>query len=140
MRLIQGNQKGDSDSAMGPDPLYNRSPIKFEVRDPRAPLVVQAIDVQRQAPILEAEVPLDRIGSEVFPEYQDIVVPPSANDNDYSPRLVLRLDYFVNNANSIRGKIALLENHIKDDVNIINQVRSFIQQLESPFGFLSRLV
>ena len=55
-----------------------------------------------------------------------------------SAKLRLVLSYDQNEVFRLDGEVQILQSEIKNDAGILQQVRIFIDQLRSPFGFLAR--
>jgi len=53
-------------------------------------------------------------------------------------KLRLRISYVQNEVLKWDAKVNMLTTEIKNDAGILQQVRIFIEQLRSPFGFLTR--
>ena len=63
----------------------------------------------------------------------------SRNEEDPSaPKLRLQISYEQNEVLKWDGEKDLLTNEIKNDAGVLRQVRFFIDQLRTPFGFLQR--
>ena len=115
--MVQGNQRGESQTATGVSPSFNRNTIKFNVQDDNLPLLVQIIDVQRGVSVMDTEIPLDRIGSEQYPEDREIVVTTPIGEKDpTAPRLLVTLNYQLNNVFRLKRNIDEAENQIREDV------------------------
>jgi len=54
------------------------------------------------------------------------------------PRLQVRVNYEVNEVSKWQNEFELWDSQIRDQVSILKQVRIFIEQLRTPFGFLKR--
>ena len=57
-----------------------------------------------------------------------------------SAKLRLKLSYEQNEVLKWNAEVTMLHDEIKNDAGILQQVRIFIDQLRTPFGFLSREV
>lgn len=55
-----------------------------------------------------------------------------------APKLRLKLSYTQNEVLKWDAEVQMLQSEIKNDAGILQQVRIFIDQLRSPFGFLAR--
>ena len=55
-----------------------------------------------------------------------------------SPKLRLKISYVQNEVLKWDAEVTMLVNEIKNDAGVIQQVRFFIEQLRTPFGFLKR--
>lgn len=101
-------------------------------------MLVQIIDVQRGVSVMDTEVPLDKIGTPQYPEGEEIEITTPIGEKDPSaPRLVIKLAYQLNNVYRLKKNIEETENQIREDVQVLQQVKVFIGQLRGPFGFLS---
>ena len=57
-----------------------------------------------------------------------------------APKLRMKLTYEQNEVLKWNAEVTMLHDEIKNDAGILQQVRIFIDQLRTPFGFLSREV
>jgi len=99
---------------------------------------VQIIDVQRGVSVMDTEVPLDKIGTPQYREGEEIEITTPIGEKDPSaPRLTIKIAYQLNNVYRLKRDIEATENQIREDVQVLQQVKVFISQLRGPFGFLS---
>lgn len=89
--------------------------------DENLPLLVQIIDVQRGVSVMDTEIPLERVGTELYPEDQEIAVTTAVGEKDPSaPRLFVSLNYQLNNVHRQKRNIDEAENQIREDVQVLN--------------------
>ena len=88
---------------------------------------------------MEVEIPFNKIGEPGgYPLDQDCEVTSQIGEmNSSAPRLMIRFNMQWNEVVRCRSKIEFLENSVREDVGVLQQVRVFIKQLRNPFGFLS---
>ena len=100
------------------------------------PLQIQILDIDRGVPVFETQILFDDIE-----KYHDEDFWLQMRDNDpSSPKLRLRLKYLQNEVLKWDGKVREVSDDIRDFGSTLSQVRAFIDQLRTPFGFLSRQV
>lgn len=60
-------------------------------------------------------------------------------ENDPSAaRLRIKLSYVQNEVLKWNAEVEMLQNDLKNDAGILQQVKIFIDQIRAPFGFLNR--
>ena len=87
--------------------------------------------------MLETQVSFDDIKNEIVPQNEEFWL--NVRDNDpTATKLRLKISYIQNEVLKWDSEVQTLRGEIKNDASILHQVRIFIEQLRSPFGFLTR--
>lgn len=102
-------------------------------------LVVQILDIDRGLAILEVPVSFDDIKAELVPQNEEFWLHVREADPT-AAKLRLKISYEQNEVLKWNAEVTMLHDEIKNDAGILQQVRIFIDQLRTPFGFLSREV
>lgn len=133
----QDNKRGQTASAKGFSPTYGDSELSFEVDNDQSPLIVQIIDVDRGIAVLETQVSFEDIKAEIIPQNEEFWLNVREGDPS-AAKLRLKISYLQNEVLKWDAEVAMLTAEIKNDAGILKQVRIFIDQLRTPFGFLTR--
>lgn len=105
--------------------------------DDTTPLVVQILDIDRGTAVLETQVSFDDIKAEIIPQNEEFWLNVREGD-PMAAKLRLKISYVQNEVLKWDGEVSMLTAEIKNDAGILGQVRIFIDQLRTPFGFLTR--
>ena len=105
--------------------------------DDTTPLVVQILDIDRGTAVLETQVSFDDIKAEIIPQNEEFWLNVREGD-PMAAKLRLKISYVQNEVLKWDGEVSMLTAEIKNDAGILSQVRIFIDQLRTPFGFLTR--
>ena len=132
--LNQGNKQQQTKPAKGPSPNYGNHMIIFEVDEESTPLYISVFDIDRGQLVIETSVTFEDLKAEIVPKEEFWI---NMRDNDpSSARLRLKITYEQNEVLKWDAEVELLTSEIKNDAGILQQVRYFIDQLRTPFGFL----
>ncbi len=133
----QGNKHGQTRPARGQAPQYADPQLQFEVEDDQIPLVVQILDIDKGVAVLETQVSFDDIKAEIVPQNEEFWLNVREGDPT-APKLRLKITYKQNEVLKWDNEVQMLKSEINSDGHMLKQVRIFIDQLRTPFGFLSR--
>lgn len=97
------------------------------------------LDIDRGQAVLEISVSFDDIKAEIVPQNEEFWLHVREGDPT-APKLRMKLTYEQNEVLKWNAEVTMLHDEIKNDAGILQQVRIFIDQLRTPFGFLSREV
>ncbi len=87
--------------------------------------------------ILETQVSFEDIKHEIVPQNDEFWLEMRPDDPS-SPKLRLKITYVQNEVLKWDAEVTMLQSELKNDAGVIQQVRFFIDQLRTPFGFLKR--
>ena len=132
----QGNKHQQTKPARGPSPDYGNQLLVFDVDDDTTPLILQVFDIDNVEPLLETNVTFEDLKAELVPKEEFWI-----NNHEGDPssaKLRLKITYEQNEVLKWDAEVDMLTSDIKNDASILTQVRYFIDQLRTPFGFLVR--
>ena len=99
-------------------------------------MYITVFDIDRGQLILETNVTFEDLKAELVPK-EEFWINMRENDPS-SARLRLKITYEQNEVLKWDSEVDMLTTEIKNDAGILQQVRYFIDQLRTPFGFLQR--
>lgn len=95
-------------------------------------------DAVRGVAVLENQIDMASIMQGDVPRDQNFWIYSVGKENaTNAPRLQIKISMRENDTYKFERECEIWEEQIRSDVAYFNQVKMFIQQLQSPFGFLS---
>lgn len=134
--IRQGNSEGRSQSQDGPAPNYDRNTIiRFDVIDEEQPILFSIVDSNRDVSVMDTQIVFGDILLGSVPQNEEIWL--NSREEDMSaPKLRIRVIYEQDEIYRLQSEIEFADNEIRENVGILMQVRAFIEQLRTPFGYL----
>ena len=120
----------------GNGPIWNEAVI-FDIKDQSKPLIVSLIDdrkrvVQRDQIFLKDVMDYSTMGSDYWL--------PDDEVNDGNPKLRIRITYNYSDIQKYTSLLAEWDDYILNDINELQWINKYLQQLNQPFGFLNQLI
>jgi len=131
VNVRQGDKKFTTAQGLGGTSPHFDEECAFQVFHEYEPVVFDLIDLP-DTHILSAEVPLEQ------PTFGQII--PLQNYDrtaPQDPRLLVKVQFQPNREGQLTRQKEFLEAQLRENIGTIKQVKSFIDQLSSPFGFLA---
>ena len=132
----QADSFGRSRQQDGPAPNYDRDTlIRFDVLDEQQPIIFSIIDSQRDVSVMDTQIAFEDILNNQIPIDEEFWL--NVREEDLAaPKLRIRLIYQQDQIYRLKNEADYYENDLRENVGILSQVRAFIQQLRTPFGYL----